>query len=76
MYGFIINVTIKHWLYCAENFKMAHNKKYSVKQRIQMVWLKRRKKSTSLTPTKFVKHFDLDRKRGKPPKQTILAVAG
>ena len=53
---------------------MAHNKKYSVKQRIQMVWFYAETKSISLTQTKFVKHFDLDRKHGKPSKHTILAV--
>ena len=31
-------------------------------------------KSISLTQTKFVKHFDLDRRHGKPSKQTILAM--
>ena len=55
---------------------MAHNKKYSVKQRIQMVWCYAETNTISLTPTKFVKHFDLDRKHGKPSKQTILAVVG
>ena len=55
---------------------MDHNKKYSVKQRIQMVWFYVETKSISFTSTKFVKHFDLDRKNGKPSKQTILAVVG
>ena len=41
-----------------------------------MVWFYAETKSISLTPTKFVKHFDLDRKHGKPSKQTILAVVG
>ena len=55
---------------------MAYNKKYtcSVKQRIQMVWFYAEIRSSSLTPTKFVKHFDLDSKHGKLSKQTILAV--
>ena len=57
-------------------FKMAHDKKYTVKQRIQMSWFYAETKSTSLTPTKFVKHFDLDHKHFKPSKQTILAVVG
>ena len=41
-----------------------------------MVWFYLETKSISLTPTQFVKHFDLDRKHGKPSKQTILAVVG
>ena len=56
--------------------KMAHNKKYTVKQRIQMAWFYAKTKSISLTPTKFMKHFHLNRKHGKPSKQTILALVG
>ena len=50
--------------------KMAHNKKYSVKQQIQMVWFYAETKSISLlnTWTKFVKYFDLDYEHGKPSK--------
>ena len=44
---------------------MAHNKKYSVKQWIEMVWFYAKTKSISLTPVKFVKHLNLDCKRGK-----------
>ena len=55
-----INLCIKHCFYCVECFKMADNKKYSIKQRIQMVWFHAETKSISLTctdQTKFVKHF-------------------
>ena len=55
---------------------MAHNRARSVKQRIQMVWFYAETKFISLYPMKFVKHFDLDRKHGKPSKQIILAVVG
>ena len=58
---------------------MAHNKKYSVKrvkQWIQLVGFYAETKSISLIPTKFEKYFLLDRKHGKPSKQTILAVVG
>ena len=55
-------------------FQDGLQQKYGVKQRIQMVWFYAESKSISLTPIKFVKHFDLDRKHGKPSKQTILAV--
>ena len=55
-------------------FQDGSQQEISVKQRIQMVWFYAETKSFSLTPTKFVKHFDLDRKHGKPSKQTILAV--
>ena len=54
----------------------SQQEKYSVKQRIQMVWFYVETKSISFTSTKFVKHFDLDRKNDKPSKQTILAVVG
>ena len=57
-------------------FQDGSHKKYSVKQNIQMVWFYTETKSTSLTPIKFVRHFDLDRNYGKPLKQTILAVVG
>ena len=52
---------------------MAHNKKYSVKQLIQVLWFYAETKSISLILTKFVKHFDLDHKHSKPSKQIILA---
>ena len=39
-----------------------------------MVWFYAKTKSISFTPSKFVKHFYLHRKHGKPSKQTILAV--
>ena len=55
---------------------MAQNKKNSVKGRIQMVWFYAETKSISLTPTKVLKHFDLNRKHGKPSKQTIITVVG
>ena len=55
---------------------MANNKEYSVKQQIQKVWFYAKTKAISLTRTKFVKHFDLDRKHGKLSKQSILAVVG
>ena len=58
-------------------FQDGSHKKYSVKHQIQMIWFYAgKKKSISLTPIKFVKHFDLDRKHSKPLKQTILAVVG
>ena len=38
-----------------------------------MVWFYVETKSISLTLTKSVKYFDLDRKNSKPSKQTILA---
>ena len=36
----------------------------------------RRNKINFTDSIKFVKHFDLDRKHGKPLKQTILDVVG
>ena len=53
---------------------MTHNKKYGVKQQIQMVLFCAETKSILLTRAKFVKHFNLYRKHGKPSKQTILPV--
>ena len=47
---------------------MAHNKKYSVKQRIQMVWFNTETKPISFTPLKYVKPFDLNHKHDKPSK--------
>ena len=41
-----------------------------------MVWFYAETESISLTPTKFVKHSDLERMHGKPSKQTILADIG
>ena len=49
-------------------FQDGSHKKYSVKQQIQMVWFYAETKSILLTPIKFVKHFDLDRKHDKPLK--------
>ena len=59
-----IHATLQHCLYCVECCKMTHNKKYSVKQRVQMVWFYVETKSISLTQAKFVNHFDLGRKQG------------
>ena len=57
---------------------MARNKaakqSYSVKQRVHTVWFYAETKSISRIQTKFVKHFNLDRKHGKPSKPTILGM--
>ena len=57
---------------------MARNKatkqSYSVEQRVHMVWFYAKTKSISRTQTKVVKHFNLDRKHGKPSKPTILGM--
>ena len=57
---------------------MAHNKKYIVlNYNSGFKWFGSSYADTkwiSLTLTTFVKHFNLDRKHGKPSKQTIIAV--
>ena len=48
----LTQATIKQCLYCVECSKMTHNKKYSVKQWIQMVWFYAETEPILLTPIK------------------------